>query len=301
MDPTFTNMKKLYLILAGLLTLLTACNSDQADIVKDQPQPMENSIYEQITTTYLQKQQNLPTKTTLGFWGWLKRVASADAKAAAAYAAKNGMKSNWKEALLVGAAASIENAIAKGNSKISNLTSLDTKPYRTMVLPNIHPIKVAQFSSNSMDDLGYYHYVIVNEVLKDSTLATLPSNDLSTTIYDKVYQEAHKLGFTAIYEKEAAVAILSNVNQLLDDTSDAQYNQLYAFVDKEDLEHFKPIEKLYTHAFFTLNDTTLFTAYSKEMESAVLTDTTLPQQVKDVLLLEMATYRFGNIYYFSAP
>jgi len=77
------------------------------------------------------------------------------------------------------------------------------------------------------------------------------------------------------------------------------YATLYPFENKEDFAHFKPIAKIYTTTFFRLNNTALFTAYSKEMEAAVLTDATLSQHVKDILLLEMATYRFGNTYYFS--
>ena len=301
MGSTFTNMKKLYLILLGLCTMLTACNSEQADAPKDHPLSSESSIYEQITATYLQKQQNLPTKTPLGFWGWLKRVGSADAKAVAAYTIKHGLKSDWKEALLVGAAASIENAVIGGNSKRSGLTAVETKPYLSMVLPDIQQIKIAEFQRNSMDDLGYYHYTIVNEVLKDSTLSALSISDLTATIYDKVYQQAHILGLDVSYKKEEAIAALNSINQLQDDESETYYNQLYAFPNTENSAYFKPIIKLYTNAFFAINHVALFTAYSKEMESAVLADTTLPQQVKDVLLLEMATYRFGNMYYFSTP
>jgi len=149
------------------------------------------------------------------------------------------------------------------------------EPYHALVLSNIQQIKTAEFTSNTMDDAGYYHYVLVNEVLKDPALSTIPPSELS------------------------AVALLEKINQVEDNKSDVYYATLYPFENKEDFAHFKPIAKIYTTTFFRLNNTALFTAYSKEMEAAVLTDATLSQHVKDILLLEMATYRFGNTYYFS--
>lgn len=297
-----TNMKQFYLIFLGTLALCTACNSDQTTTTSASPAQTETTLYEHISATYQQKQQEqqeLPDKTTASFWGWLKRVAAADAKAAAAYAAKKGMKSDWKEALLIGAAASVAEAVTVKNAIHGLQASAEVKPYRTLVLSNIQQIKTAEFTSNAMNDAGYYHYVLVNEVLQDSTLYTIPSSELSAILYDKIYQQAEKLGLQASYEKEAAVVFLEKIKQFKDDESDLYYANLYSFENTEDLVLFKPIAKLYTATFFHLNNTALFTAYSKEMEAAVLADSTLSQQVKDVLLLEMATYRFGNTYYFS--
>lgn len=292
-------MKQLYLIVLGIVALCTACDSDQATTDSANPAQTESTIYEHISATYEQKQHELPNKATAGFWDWLKRVASADAKAAAAYAVKKGMKSDWKEALLIGAAASVGEAVTVKNPIHGAQNTAEVKSYHTLVLPNIQQIKTANFSANTMDDAGYYHYVLVNEVLKDSTLSTIPSNELFAILYDKIYQQAEQLGLQASYEKEAAVTLLEKINQLDDNESDTYYASLYPFENKEDLAHFKPIAKIYTTTFFRLNNTALFTAYSKEMEAAVLADATLSQQVKDVLLLEMATYRFGNTYYFS--
>ena len=292
-------MKQLYLIVLGVVALCTACHSDQATTDSVNPAQTEPTIYEHISATYEQKQHKLPDKATAGFWDWLKRVASADAKAAAAYAVKKGMKSDWKEALLIGAAASVGEAVTVKKSIHGIQNTAEVKSYHALVLPNIQQIKTANFSANSMDDAGYYHYVLVNEVLKDSTLSTIPSNELFAMLYDKIYQQAEQLGLQASYEKDTAVALLEKINQLDDNESDTYYATLYPFENKEDLAHFKPIAKIYTTTFFRLNNTALFTAYSKEMEAAVLADATLSQQVKDVLLLEMATYRFGNTYYFS--
>ncbi|WP_060872581.1 hypothetical protein [Myroides odoratus] len=292
-------MKQLYLIVLGVVALCTACHSDQATTDSANPAQTKPTIYEHISATYEKKQQELPNKTTAGFWGWLKKVASADAKAAAAYAVKKGMKSDWKEALLISAAASVGEAITVKKSIQSAQNTTEAEPYHTLVLSNIQQIKTAEFSSNTMDDAGYYHYVLVNEVLKDSMLSTIPPNELFAMLYDKIYQQAEQLGLQAPYEKEEAVALLEKINQVADNESDAYYATLYPFENKEDFAHFKPIAKIYTTTFYRLNNTALFTAYSKEMEAAVLADATLSQQVKDVLLLEMATYRFGNTYYFS--
>ena len=292
-------MKQLYLIVLGVVALCTACHSDQTTTDSANPAQTEPTIYEHISAAYEQKQHELPDKATAGFWDWLKRVASADAKAAAAYAVKKGMKSDWKEALLIGAAASVGEAVTVKKSIHGIQNTAEVKSYHALVLPNIQQIKTANFSANSMDDAGYYHYVLVNEVLKDSTLSTIPSNELFAMLYDKIYQQAEQLGLQASYEKDTAVALLEKINQLDDNESDTYYATLYPFENKEDLAHFKPIAKIYTTTFFRLNNTALFTAYSKEMETAVLADATLSQQVKDVLLLEMATYRFGNTYYFS--
>lgn len=292
-------MKKLYIIICSVLTLFASCNSDQPQTTAGDSQNTESSIYERITATYLQKQQEQPSPAKASFWNWLKNIAAADAKAVAVYVAKHGTNSDWKEALLAGATASAIEALSGDNSKKVVQDATGLKPYQTLVLSDIQQIKTAAFERNVMDNLGYYHYVLVNEVLKDSTLLTIPQSEVSAVLYDKIYQEAKQLGLDASYEKEIAVELVNKINQVEDDESDAYYEHLYLFKNPTDVMLFKPIAKLYTSTFLSLNNKALFTAYSKEMETAVLEDSTLSQQVKDVLLLEMATYRFGNTYYFS--
>ncbi|MGS4346630.1 hypothetical protein ACKUSY_13760 [Myroides odoratus] len=292
-------MKQVYVIILGLLSFFTACNSDQVNTSTTDPQPEEPSMYEQISAKYEQKQQALPSKTTVGFWGWLKRVASADAKAVAAYVVKRGTKSDWKEALVIGAAASASEALTSGNSKKGIRPSTATTSYHNLVVSDIQDIKTAEFKTNAMDSLGYYHYIVVNEVLQDSTLSAIPPTELSAVLYDKSYQHAQQLGIETVYNKETALEFLAKLAPNDDAESDADYARRYDFENVEDRDHFIPIAKQYTTTFFLLHDTALFIAYSKEMETAVLQDTTLSQHVKEVLLLTMATYRFGNTYYFS--
>ncbi|WP_410879775.1 hypothetical protein [Myroides sp. DW712] len=292
-------MKQVYLLMLSFMPLFAGCNSDQANMPTTAPQSKDHSIYEQISAKYEQKQQALPTPKTAGFWGWLKRVASADAKAVAAYVVKHGTKSDWKEALVIGAAASASEAIGSGTSKKGIRAASETTSYHHLIVSDIQGIKTAEFKLNTMDFLGYYHYILVNEVLRDTTLSTIPSSELSAVLYDKIHQQAKKIGIDATYDKEMAVAFLAKLNSDHPAKSDADYTQHYAFEKNEDREHFIPIAKQYTTTFFHLHDTALFIAYSKEMETAVLQDTTLSQHVKDVLLLAMATYRFGNTYYFS--
>lgn len=293
-------MKQGYQLLLGLMAfLITACHSDQADTPTTDLQPKDRSIYEQISAKYEQEQQALPSKVTAGFWGWLKRVASADAKAVAAYVVKHGAKSDWKEALVIGAAASASEAITSGNSKKGIRVASDTLSYHHILAKDMQSIKTAEFKANTMDSLGYYHYLLVHEVLQDTTLSAIPSSEIRAVLYDKIHQQAKKIGIDAAYDKETALVFLDKIHSIGDRENDADYAQLYAFEETEDLNHFTAVAQQYVTTFFHLHDKALVTAYSKEMESAVLQDTALSQHVKDVLLLAMATYRFGNAYYFS--
>ncbi|MGG5505338.1 MULTISPECIES: hypothetical protein [unclassified Myroides] len=288
-------MKKKYSFFLCLLLSLTGCNSDQSP-TKDEQQNELPSVYESITQAYQQKREAPSKQTTAGFWGWVKKIATADAKAAAAYAVKHGMKSDWKEALLVGAAASVEAALS---GKSANITSTEAGllPYQTMVLPDVQQIKSAAFEPNYMDDLGFTHYILVNEVLQDSSLAHLSSSDRQGAIYDKVYEQAQRLGIETIYDKQEAIALLNQIQKTADNTSNVYDEQLFTFDTPEEYQAFKAIDQLYTRTFNKIKSHVVFTAYSKEMESAVLQDSHLSQQTKEVLLLEMATYRFGYTYY----
>jgi|GEM_PF-6050313 len=291
-------MKQVYVIILGLMTVFYACNSNQVNAPTIENQPKNPTIYEQISTTYEQKQQASSFQPTAFFWGWLKRIASVDAKAIAAYVAKHGTKSDWKEALLVGATASVVAAITGEDSEKGMLTSSKTRPYQHLIVADIHHIKTAEFQLNKMDSVGYYHYILVNEILQHPYLSAIPPSEVSAVIYGKVYRQARKLGIETTYNQGASDALLDQLHRTGDSTNDAEYAQLYAFEEAEDLAQFKAISLQFEATFFKLHDTALVTAYSKEMETAVLQDTTLSEHVKDVLLLTMATYRFGNAYYF---
>lgn len=289
-------MKKAYSIFLCLLFLAMACNVDPSP-KESIPQPNEiSSVYETITHTYQQKQDTPSTLMGAGIWEWFKKIATADALAAAAYAAKNGMKSDWKEALLVGAAASVQAALS-GKSASTTTSDTSTKSYQSLVLSDIQQIKSAVFSPNVMDDLGYTHYILVNEVLKDKSLAQLAPSELQGAIYDKVYDQAQKMGIQAIYDKQEAMVLLNQIQHTIADNSNPYYTQLFTFDSHSDHTAFKTIEKLYSSTFNKIKSPAVFTAYSKEMEMAVIQDAHLSQKVKDVLLLEMATYRFGYMYY----
>lgn len=290
-------MKNKILILLSLVCLTISCSPDPSNNASIPQKNDTTSAYERITQTYKQEAKNTPKRSKLDFWSWLKRIAMADAKAAAAYAAKHGLKSDWKEALLVGASASVVEALTPEKPKKGALAPPDTRPYQAIVLSSIEQIKTAQFDQNTKDDLGYKHYVLVNEVLKDPTLSTIPKSDLIGIIYDKIYAKAETLGIQASYEKEKAVAFLQNVIPIIEEGMTASDTQMYAFEQLKDQRDFESISTSYTTIFSQLNDSKTFTAFSKEMETAVLQDASLSQTVKDVLLLEIATYRFGYTYY----
>lgn len=284
-------MKKIYGLFLCLAFLGTACSSDQASSARlEQPTP-ETNRYEVITTAYQQRREETPKLRTSSFWKWFKPVASADAKASAMYLAKKGLKADWKEALIIGASASLA-AIFSGKS-----TTMAIQPSELPVLTDIQTIQEASFRANSMDDLGYLHYTLVNEVLQDSTLAALSPNERKGVLYDKVYHQAQKQNITTAYDKQEAIAVLTALETTVNDQSDAYYTTLFAFTNSKDFNDYKNIVKLYSSTFSKLYNPFVFTAYSKEMELAVVEDTTLSQTVKDVLLLEMATYRYGFTYY----
>lgn len=296
-------MKKKYGMLLCIAFLATACSSDQlAPSVEEQQIPTTN-VYETITQSYQNKDQKGPsTPTTFGFWGWFQKVATADAKAAAAYAVKHGMKSDWKEALLIGAAASVGAALT-GNSSKTTTSTTHSSANQVSILSDVMQIKSAANTSNFMDDIGYTHYVLVNEVLKDPTISQLAAKEdqgnFHDQLYDKVYSQAQKLGIQAIYDKPEAVMLLDKIKNTAGYDSDTYYQQLFSFKNPKDQADFKAIDKLYTRTFNTFKSPAILTAYSKEIETAVLQDETLSQTVKEILLLEMATYRFGFTYYTS--
>lgn len=285
-----------------MVIFATACSTDQSSPSVEKQQIPPTDIYATISQTYQQKQEFRATPTTLGFWGWLKDVATADAKAAAAYAVKHGKKSDWTEALLIGAAASVGAALPGNSSKTTTNATLSS-PNRVSILSDVTQIKSAVNTSNFMDDLGYTHYVLVNAVLNDPTSSQLVlkenQGDFYDKIYDKVYSQAQKLGIQAIYDKQEAVALLEKIKNTAAGESDTYYQQLFSFKNPKDQTDFRAIDDLYTRTFNTLKSAVVFTAYSKEMEAAVLQDATLSQTVKEILLLEMATYRFGFTYYAS--
>lgn len=290
-------MKKKILILVSLVFLTMSCSSDQSNNEPISQKADPTSAYERITQMYKPDRTTTSGLSKLDFWSWLKRIAAADAKAAAAYAAKHGLKSDWKEALLVGASASVVEALTPDKSKKGILAPPDTRAYRTVVLSNIEQIKTAQFEQNTMDDLGYKHYVLVNEVLKDPALSTIPKSNLIAMVYDKIHTQAEALGIHASYEKENAVAFLQNFMPLLEEGAKVSDMPIHTFEQLKDQRDFESISKLYTTIFSQVNDSKTFTAFSKEIETAVLKDASLSQTVKSVLLLEMATYRFGYTYY----
>ena len=289
-------MKKAYGIFLLLLFFATACNSDQSPTAEEQPQSQVSIVYQDITKSFEAKKETPPTRSTKGIWDYLKKIASADAQAAAAYAAKYGMKSDWKEALIVGAAASVEAAFKNASSKIN---ASDSKTYQTLVLADIEQIKSQSYQNNFMDDLGYMHYVLVNEVLKDSTLSQISPSNLHGAIYDKVFAQAKLLNIHASYEKAEAVDLLDKIYTATDDNSDAYFAQLFPFSNPKDKQDYKTIAQMYRHTFDKIRSYAVFTSYSQEMEAAVLQDDSLSKKVKEILLLEMATYRFGYSYYSS--
>lgn len=293
----FIIMTQKYFILLCLAFLTVACNSDQSPSTgENQPISIKND-YEKITNAYLPKQQEKLDKATRGFWNWLKNVATADAKAAASYTVKHGMKSDWKEALLIGAAASVEAALSTKSPKKNSLSSAISSPYSAFVLSDISLIKSAVYPVNFMDDLGYSHYVLVNEVLQDPSLSEIPQSERKGVLYDKTYKQAQKLGINAIYDKQEAIALLTRIENTVDDSSDSYYSQLFPFQENKDLDAYKKISRLYTTTFFKVTNPSVFIAYSKEMEAAVVRDASISQTVKETLLLEMATYRYGTNYY----
>lgn len=296
-------MKKKYGILLCIVFLATACSSDQSSPQLEDQQIPSTNTYEAITNAYHQKQEHSSALTSFGFWGWAKKIATIDAKAAAAYAVKHGMKSDWKEALLIGAAASVEALLTGNSARITSTTTPESPSSDVLVLSEITQIKSAAYTQNFMDNLGYIHYVLVNEVLKDPAILQLVIKDTQGTfrekIYDNVYSQAQKLGIQAIYDKQEAVMLLNQIENTTADKHKTCYRQLFSFKSQKDQTDFKAIDELYNRALNTIKNTAIFTDYSKEMETAVLQDETLSQTVKEILLLEMATYRYGFTYYTS--
>ena len=72
---------------------------------------------------------------------------------------------------------------------------------------------------------------------------------------------------------------------------------MYKFGNSTDFDNYTKISKLYSSVYCRIDNVTAFTTYSTEMEQAVLTDKSLSTEVKNVLLMEMATYRYGFYYY----
>ncbi len=120
---------------------------------------------------------------------------------------------------------------------------------------------------------------------------------MNEVVYDITFSEVSKLGLNPPFEKKAVLEFLNRLQVFENLRSDQFYETMYKFDNVEEAERFKMISNSYKGVFNADIPANQFAAYSIEIEHAVSKDAQLSQQTKDVLLFEMATYRYGYKFY----
>ncbi|MGG5505699.1 MULTISPECIES: hypothetical protein [unclassified Myroides] len=257
------------------------------------------NAYAQLTTQYLVSVENDTTPPDLSaplkFWGKLwrgvKQFLNADGDA---------MLKQYQESpslpitLIIGVASSIDEVTKQEKITID------------LGLPDLQVLEEVKHVGNKFDVIGYNHYVVVNNILNDM--------DQYSAISDV---EARDEAIVKRIKKE--VAILYPDAQIMEDVVDypAFYNSLKlqpgesytegtAYYDRVFSSNgtkadpaFVQILQLYASSYEAVKEGYIdsFVAYSKTMEQAVQEDKNLTTDVKETLLIGMATYRYGIKYY----
>lgn len=277
-------MKNLFLFFS-LVFMAVGCSSDKNDevLIDD-----GKNAYERIALKYMEGIDDESGKISSS-WGWWKRVLGKDAAGAGVYLSNNTKNANWVGGLVSAAVASV--------SEMFSLQTANSYPFRDELLDKVASLREVSNSSNHLDIYGFNHYVVVNEVLKDEGLASVDLVKLNEVVYDITFSEVSNLGLNPPFEKEAVLGFINRLQVFENLGSDQFYETMYEFDNVEEANHFKMISNSYKGVFNADIPANQFAAYSIEIEHAVSKDAQLSQQTKDVLLFEMATYRYGYKYY----
>lgn len=259
------------------------------------------NAYEQLTTQYLDVIENDTTPpdltAPLKFWGklWkgIKKFLNADGEA---------MLKQYQDypnipiTLLVGIGSSID-AVTK-NEKIT----IDSG------LPDLLVLEETKHVGNKFDIIGYNHYVVVNNVLNDidQYIAISDIEARDEAIVKRVKKEVSIL-YPDAQVTEDVVDYTAFFNSLKLQPGEsytegtAYYDRVFSSNGKKVDPAFVQILQLYASSYEAVKEGYIdsFVAYSKTMEQAVQEDKNLKTDVKEALLIGMATYRYGIKYYAS--
>ncbi|WP_413511090.1 hypothetical protein [Myroides odoratus] len=267
----------------------------------------ETSAYEQITNKFLasvEHEVQPGSKTTYGFWDKLWRKVKQIGRADAETAGTQMQGGNVNGALWGGIGASI----------IEIFQPLEPLPgYQlpadifTGGLSNLKPLDDVAYPANKFDSEGYNHYVVINDLMNNMDALKVITDQEEQYERFKMYisTSLSKLYPTFTFDTTVNFLVLNRDIQLQPAESytvgSAYYDRVFPFNGKESNPKFIQISQLYALSYETMKeeDVTSFVAYSKEMEQAVMNDKDLSANVKDVLLIKMATQRYGIKYYAS--
>lgn len=257
---------------------------------------ISTNAYAQLTNQYLAAVDEDSTPPDLvaprqfwrNLWGKVKEVLNADGEGASTGASFGPVGS-----VVVGAVYSL--------AEIFKQETLDVKKG----LSDLKVLDLVKYEPNQFDVMGHNHYIIVNSFLNDiekyKDIAN--ENELYLAIEKRVRQESKflfpmmsmnsDLNFIALYEGSK----LQPGESYTEGT--AYYDRVFSSDGKKADPAFVQISKLYARSYEAVKEGYIdaFIQYSKDMEQAVIDDGNLASTVKEMLLVRMATQRYGIKYY----
>ncbi|MGG5598695.1 hypothetical protein [Myroides sp. DF42-4-2] len=298
---------KFFVLPVLLAFVIVSCDRESGTVIHTITQEtgmnkeISTDFYTQLTHHYLATvddgsnppdQLEAPRKFWSKLWKGIKQFLNADA---------NAMLSIYKDSqnlvgtLVLGVGSSIDE-ITK-NEKIT----IDSG------LPDLQVLKEAVNLTNRFDSIGYNHYVIVNKVLNNmdeyNGITDVGARDAA--IIQSVKKEVLNLYPNAQIGEDIDYTTFYNFLKLQHGESYTEdsiyYDRIFSSTSKKTDPTLLSILQLYARSYEAVKEGYIdsFIAYSKKMEQAVLEDNKLTTDVKETLLIRMATYRYGIKYYAS--
>lgn len=296
-------MKKVLLLFCVLSIM--SCSKDEetkSSITKDDFEISQN--YYSLTNEYGFKKStssNIETKSWKGFWRWIKKVAKADA-----IGAGSGFLTGGPNGALGGAIASSISVIVEEEKQ----TSLPIPDFKNEV--DLESIKQEVYNPlNKFEEDAYNHYEAINKFIENKkkkeelNVITDPYKlklKIANNVNTIFTEDNSRFGKYTTKSDESLAKELERLELLPGESlqEKAYYDRVYEIRNNTIDEKLYKVLDLYNGIFSNINDEMSldsFIEYSKKMEKLVMEDNTLPENIKNSLLFEMATLRYGAKYY----
>jgi len=296
---------KIFVLFVLLAFIVVSCNKEN-DVVSNTvrqetsiQEGMSTNAYAQLTHQYLAAVDDDSTPPDLvaprqfwrNLWKGVLQFLHADGNAMfEAY----GSTQNLPITLIYGVGSSIADV-----TKSKEMT-IDSG------LSDLQVLAGAENAGNKFDLIGYNHYVVVNKVLNDmdqyNGISDIEARDRA--IAERIKQEVAIL-YPTDQIKVSVVDYTAYYNSLKLQPGESYtegttyYDRVFSSNGETADPAFVQILQLYMRSYEAVKEGYIdaFVAYSKTMEQAVEEDNNLKTDVKEALLIGMATYRYGIKYY----
>lgn len=296
---------KIFLLFVLLAFIVVSCNKEN-DVVSNTisqetsiQEGLSTNAYAQLTHQYLAAVDDASTPPDLvaprqfwrNLWKGVLQFLHADGNAMLKMYRDT---QNLPATLILGVGSSIADA-----TKSKEMT-IDSG------LSDLQVLAGAKNAGNKFDLIGYNHYVVVNKVLNDmdqyNGISDIEARDKA--IAERIKQEVAIL-YPTDQIKVSVVDYTAYYNSLKLQPGESYtegttyYDRVFSSNGETADPAFVQILQLYMRSYEAVKEGYIdaFVAYSKTMEQAVEEDNNLKTDVKDALLIGMATYRYGIKYY----